>query len=392
MALLTKKRVIWGIGVLLALGLVTGGIVAQAGKKTPVTEGKNAPVTLEFSPADLTRLEAQALRPRLRVSGTLQAVRQTALKAKVSGEVQALAAREGDPVAPGQVLAQFDTSDLEARLREKVGNLESGRAQLVLAEKNRATNQALFQQGFISQNAYDNAASTFDANRGTQQMWEAQVQLARNALRDARITAPMRGVVAKRHVQVGERVSPDAPIYTIVDLSELELQAPVPASDVPLLQPGMSVELAVDGFAGERFAGRIGRINPATEAGTRSILIYVQLPNAGGRLKAGMFANGEVQLAATKPVPTLPSAALRKENGETYAWLVEDGKLSRHAVLTGQTDETAGRVEIRQGIPQGAWVLAGKFDLIKEGQAALVKTDVAPLAPANKPVKQSASL
>lgn len=382
MAIWNKKRIVWGASLLLVLGLVTGGIVARASKKPPVPEGKNAPVTLEFTAADLARLEPLALRPRLRVSGTLQPLRQTVVKSRVSGEIRSLGAREGEAVAQGQRLAQFDTSDLESRLHEKIGNLESGRAQLALAEKNRANNQTLLKQGFISQNAYDNAASAFDANRGTQQMWEAQVQLARNALKDATVPAPLSGVVAKRHVQLGERVSAEAPLYTIVDLAELELQAPVPAIDVPHLLPGMEVEFTVDGYAGERFAGRINRINPATEPGTRSILVYVHLPNPGRRLKAGMFATGEVELAATRPVPTLPMAALRQEGGENFVWLVEDGKLSRRAVRVGQQDITAGRVEVREGVPATAWVLAGKFDLIKEGQAARVPSEA--LATAGK--------
>jgi RND family efflux transporter MFP subunit len=374
-AIFTKKRVIWGLGAVLVLGLVGGGIVARASKKSPVSDTKNAPVTLEFSSADLTRVEAQPLRPRLRVSGSLQPVHQTVVKAKVPGEIKSLAAREGEGVGSGKVLAQLDTSDSEARLAEKIGNLDAARAQLALAEKTRTSNLALLKQGFISQNAYDSAATTFDANRGTLQVWEAQVQLARNALRDATVVAPLGGTVAKRHVQPGERVSIDTPLFTIVDLRALELQAPVPAVDVPLLQAGMAVSLQVDGFGAEPFAGRISRINPSTEPGTRSILVYVSLANPGGKLRAGMFASGEVLLAATQPVPTLPATALRKEGGETFAWLLEDGKLARRAVSVGQRDETQGRVEVLKGIPADAWVLAGKFDLIKEGQAAKLKPD-----------------
>lgn len=376
---MTKKRVVWVLGVVLAVGLVSGGIVARASKKASVPEAKNAPVTLEFSPADLTRLEAVALRPRLRVSGSLQPLRQTVVKAKVSGEIKTLSAREGDAVAAGQILAQFDTADLETRLAEKIGNQESGRAQLALAEKNRANNQALLKQGFISQNAYDNAVSAYDTNRGTQQAWEAQARLARKALADATVSTPLAGIVAKRHVLVGERVSVEAPLFTVVDLGELELQAPMPAVDVPRVKPGMAVSLRVDGFGEESFGGRITRINPMAEPGTRSIMVYVSLANPGARLKAGMFANGEIELAATQPVPTLPMTAVRSENGENYAWLLEDGKLTRRRLALGQRDDTQGRVEVVRGVSHETWVLAGKFDLIKEGQAGKVKTE--PLQP-----------
>lgn len=375
MAIRSRKKLVWGLGIITVLGLVTGGIVARASKKPLDSEGKNAPIVLEFAAADLTRVEARPLRPLLRVSGSLQPVHQAVVRARGNGEIRFLGPREGEPARAGEVLAQLDTSDLDARLQEKIGNLESGRAQLALAEKNRGNQQALLQQGFISQNAYDSAASTLEVHRGTQQMWQAQVQLARNALRDATVKAPLGGVVARRHVQLGERVALDAPLYTLVDLGQLEFQAPVPAADLHTLQAGMSVELAIDGFPGERFSGRLSRINPATEPGTRSILVYVHLDNPGGRIKAGMFASGDVLLAATPPVPTLPVGALRQESGESYAWIVVDGKLNRRSVRVGQLDLASGRVEIQQGIPENAWVLVGKFDLLRDGQAARIKSE-----------------
>jgi len=377
MTILTKKRIIWTAAGILVLGLISGGIVARASKKSPASEPKDAPLVLELSGADLARVEAIGLQPRLRVSGSLQPLRQAVVKARVAGEITSLASREGDVVHLGQVLAQVDTAELETRLAERVGNLESARAQRELAEKNRANNQALLKQGFISQNAYDNAASVHAANRGTELAWEAQVQLARNALRDAVVLAPLAGEVAKRHVQVGERVALDAPLYTVVDLAELELQAPVPAVDVPQLKPGMLVQLTIDGFGQEQFQGRVTRINPATEPGTRSILVYVSLNNPGRRLKAGMFAAGEIALATNRPVPTLPAAAVRTEGGENFAWVIEGDKLARRVLETGGRDEVNGRVEILTALAPEARVLAGRFDHLKEGLSVRVKEAVA---------------
>jgi RND family efflux transporter MFP subunit len=206
--------------------------------------------------------------------------------------------REGDTVRAGQPIARFDTADLEARLTDRMGALESTRAQLALAEKTRAQNQELLKQKFISQTAYDAAASNLSVSQGTLKSNEAQVQLARIALRDASVTAPLSGTVAKRHVQPGEKVPFDAPLVTIVDLSEMELQAMVPANDIPELSIGMKVTLAIDGFGERRFTGTIKRINPTTEAGTRAILVFVDVPNPDGALRGGMFVTGRVTLAA----------------------------------------------------------------------------------------------
>jgi RND family efflux transporter MFP subunit len=318
------------------------------------------------------------------VSGALQPVRQATVKAKVSGDVRQITVREGETVHAGQLLARIDTADLEARLAERVGAQESARAQLAMAEKTRATNLTLLKQNFISQNAFDNSESSFNVSQGTVKSAEAQVQLARNALRDAVVMSPLTGTVAKRHVQPGEKVAFDSPLVTVVDLKDMELQAAVPAVDVPELAIGKAVELVIDGFGERKFTGRVERINPATEAGTRAILVYVGIPNADGSLRGGMFATGRIALAASPPVATLPATAVRTEGGLTYVWTVEDGKLVKHNIVTGRRDDAAGRIEIKTALPADAPVLAARFDNLKDGAPAIVK------APAPAPVPAAA--
>jgi len=309
----------------------------------------------------------------LPVSGTLAPVSQATVKAKVSGDVIQVGVREGEAVRAGQVLARIDTADLEAKLIERQGALESARAQMALAEKTRATNVKLLNDRFISQNAFDSSQSGYDVAKGNVKSAEAQVRLAENALKDALVVAPIAGIVHKRHVQPGEKVAFDAPIVTVVDLADLELQALVPAIDIPGLAVGMPVELAVDGYGDRKFAGRIGRINPSTEPGTRAILIYVGLRNPDAALRSGMFATGRIALAASEPIATLPTAAVRTEAGQSYVWTIEGGKLVRRIVALGRRDEAAGRVEIRTPLPASVPVLAARFDNLKDGAPALVK-------------------
>ena len=385
----TRRRVVGATVVLLIVGAIGGTvamrIVKKSGDGPGGKGGAQPPVTLEFSSADLARVEAQPLSRWLPVSGTLQPVRQATVKAKVSGDVRQITIREGEAVQAGQLLARIDTADLEAKLAERVGALESAKAQLALAEKTRATNLALLKQNFISQNAFDNSESSFSVSQGTVKSAEAQVQLARNALRDAIATSPLAGVVAKRHVQPGEKVAFDSPLVTVVDLKDLELQAAVPAVDVPELAIGKAVELSIDGFGDRRFTGRVERINPSTEPGTRAILVYVGIPNAEGALRGGMFATGRIALAASAPVPTLPATAIRTEVGQTFVWTVEGGKLVRRVVVVGRRDDAAGRVEIKTALLPDVPVLAARFDNLKDGAPAIVKAPVPVPAPASAP-------
>ena len=191
-------------------------------------------------------------------------------------------------------------------------------------------NSALLKEKFISQNAFDNSESSFNVAQGNVKSAEAQVQLARNALRDAVATSPLAGIVAKRHVQPGEKVAFDSPLVTVVDLKDLELQALVPAVDVPELAIGMPVELAVDGFGERRFTGRVERINPSTEPGTRAILVYVGMPNPDGALRGGMFATGRIALAASAPVADA-AGDRRAHRGRADVRLDDRGRQARRA-------------------------------------------------------------
>lgn len=369
----SRRRVTTIIVVAVALAALGGTVALRAARKAAdAARDKTAAaaVALEFSPADLTHIANAPIARWLQVSGSLEPVRQAVVKAKVTGDVTAFTLREGDAVRAGQLLMRIDSPDLAARLTDREGALESARAQLELATKTRAMNTRLLHDKFISQNAFDNSESSFDVARGNVRSAEAQLQLARNALRDAEVVAPLGGIVAKKSVDPGEKVAVEAPLVTIVDLSDLEVQAMVPALDVPALAAGMPVEWTVDGFGERRFAGRIDRINPSTEPGTRAIVVHVDLPNPDATLRAGMFAVGRIALAPAPPVPTLPIAAVRTDAGQDYVWTVEDGRLARRVVVTGARDEGAGRIEIRTALPQGIQVLATRFDNLKDGAPA----------------------
>ena len=372
---ITRRRLV-GALVVVVVAAAGGFVAMNQGFRAPAAVAKGSggpPVALEFGAADLAYVAQTPMARWLPVSGTLTPVNQATVKAKVSGDVRQMLVREGESVRAGQLLGRIDTADLEAKLIDRQGALESARAQMALAEKTRASNLKLLNEKFISQTAFDSSQSGLDVAKGNVKSIEAQVRIAENALRDAEVVAPIAGVVAKRHAQPGEKVAFDAPIVTVVDLTDLELQAMVPAIDIPGLAIGMPVELAVDGFGTRKFTGRIGRINPSTEPGTRAILIYVGIRNSDAALRSGMFANGRIALAASEPIAALPQAAVRTEAGQSYVWVIDNGKLSRRIVTLGRRDEGSGFVELKSTLPKNLPVLATRFENLKEGAPALVK-------------------
>jgi RND family efflux transporter MFP subunit len=350
---MTRRRIIGGLVVFTLVGGLAGAVALRASKRSDGSAPHAAaPAPLQFATADLAYVESTPLARWLPVSGTLQPIRQAVVKAKVAGDLAEFTVREGEPVRAGQKIARIDSADLQSRLVDRLGAVESARAQLALAEKTRTMNVRLLNDKFISQNAFDSTESSFSVARGTLKSAEAQLQLAQNALRDAEVTAPLSGIVAKRHVQPGEKIAIEGPVVTIIDLKDLEVQAMVPALDVPELRVGMPVELFVDGYGERRFQGRVERINPSTEAGTRAILVYVSLPNPDAALKSGMFSTGRIALSASAPAPTLPLAAVRCEAGQTYVWTVDAGS-SRAASsspggATTRTDASRSRQRCRR--------------------------------------------
>ena len=238
------------------------------------------------------------------------------------------------------------------------------------SERTRASNAQLVKQSFISQNAFDTADDAFRAQAAAVQAAEAQVAQTQLLLSDAVVRAPIAGQVAKRFVQPGEKVPFDAPLLHIVDLSRLEVQAQAPVADVARIAEGAEVEVEIEGLAGRPYLGRIDRINPTTEAGSRMIAVYILLPNDDGRLRGGMFARVRLQIGGEAAVPSLPVTAVQDDRGQRYVWIIADGKLARRNVGTGVRDERLQRIEITSGLTEAEQVIGTKFDNLREGMLA----------------------
>lgn len=370
---MSKSKTRWMIVADLAL-LVSAGawFAVQKGvlKIGASAEQKKEQPPLAFAASDVVRLAPHRLSVELAMPGTVQAFNQATVRSKLSAEVRRLPVREGDRVAAGQVIAEFDTAQLRNQLAERQATLESARATLAQTERTRASNAQLVKQSFISQNAFDTADDAFRAQAAAVQAAEAQVAQTQLLLSDAVVRAPIAGQVAKRFVQPGEKVPFDAPLLHIVDLSRLEVQAQAPVADVARIAEGAEVEVEIEGLAGRPYPGRIDRINPTTEAGSRMIAVYILLPNDDGRLRGGMFARVRLQIGGEAAVPSLPVTAVQDDRGQRYVWIIADGKLARRNVGTGVRDERLQRIEITSGLTEAEQVIGTKFDNLREGMLA----------------------
>lgn len=389
---MTRKSRWWvaivGVVAVVAIGGATALNLAKRSALAEAEKKKDRP-PLEFAATDVVKLQPRRLAVDLALPGSIQAVSQATVRAKLSAEVRRVLVREGDRVTAGQTVAEFDTAQLRAQLAERTATYESARAQLSTNERTRTANAQLVKQNFISQNAFDTADSAYQAQLAAAAAARAQLEQTQLLMADAVVRAPISGTVARRNVQSGEKVAFDAPLLSIVDLAQLEVQAQVPVSDVAQVRKGMPAQVEIEGLAGRKIAGRVERINPSTEPGTRTINIYVSIPNEDALLRAGMFARVALVISADGEVPTLPIAALRSENGTNFVWTVNAGKIERRLVEVGRRDERAQMFEVRSGVGPNDVVLATKFDNLKEGLAAKVTGGPAEARVADKDAPRS---
>jgi len=361
---MTRRAKWWTLLVVLAVGLGIGASVYSAYRRKAEenTAKQTRRPALEFTQRDVVRLQPRRLTYEMILPGTVQAVSQATVRAKLAAEVKHVHVREGERVAAGQVVAEFDTAQIRAQLAERTAALASAQAQLRMTQRTRQTNAQLLKQNFISQNAYDSADSANDAQIAAVAMAQAQLEQTRIMLNDAVVRAPIAGVVAKRLVQPGEKVAFDAPLLAIVDLKQLEVQAQAAAADIFRLRAGMPAEVLVEGAGARKFRGRVDRINPSAEPGTRTVNVYVTIQNEDALLKTGMFARVVFAIAPESEVPALPLTALRGDDAQRHVWVIADGKLAQRNVTAGARDERAQLVEIVSGLAPDELVLASKFE------------------------------
>lgn len=370
----TVKALIVGL-VVLAVGGAVGLRLAKqrAQQQALVDAARPASSALELAPGDLVVAQRLEVGRTIAVSGGLKAVTSSVVKAKVPAEVRSLVVREGDAVKAGQPIGQLDTTELDWRLRQAEQTAAASRAQLDIARRALDNNRALVAQGFISPTALETSVSNEAAAQANVLAAKAAVELARKALADARLVAPITGIVSQRYVQPGERVPVDARLVEIVDLARLELEAALAPEDVADVRVGQAARLQVDGVA-EPVAAHVARINPSAQAGTRAVLVYLAV-DPQPALRQGLFARGAIAMPGV-PVLAVPLSAVRVDQASPYVLAFAGGRIVQQPVTLGLRGEAVvgGRpesvVQLLTGVAEGATLLRGSVGAVRDGTPA----------------------
>ncbi len=374
---MTRRHYKWVALVVLVVLIAFSVVRALSSRKAQQEAASQAAVSkvqsvVELASTDVVKAESRELTQGLPITGSLKAVHSAVVKARAAGELQGLTVREGDPVKAGQVVARIESTEYAARLRQAQEQAESAKTQIDIAQRQYDNNKALVDQGFISKTALDTSLNNLNAAKSNHKAAMAAVDVARKTVDDTVLRAPISGVVAQRLAQPGERVGIDARIIEVVDLSRLELEATLSAGDSVDVRVGQSATLQIEGSTKPVLA-KVARINPSTQAGSRSVLAYLSVDDPTG-LRQGLFAQGVLGTGSVSAL-AVPLSAIRSDKPAPYVQVVENNVVVHKAVEPGVRGESGKEVMVAlKGLAPGAIVIKGGIGALREGTAVKFTT------------------
>jgi RND family efflux transporter MFP subunit len=321
---------------------------------------------VSLTPADVATPQVMALEDAIPVTGTLDPLERTEVRARVEGDLVGVYVREGERVRAGQLLARFEATDQAADRSSAQADVAAARSELSTAQWNLDQTRELYRQGALPERDVRLAEQQLAAARSRVAAAQARLSTAGNREGDTRVVAPVNGMVERRAANPGEHVARGAAIFTLVRGDVLELAANVPERAAAAVRPGQEVRFAA---AGREFTGRVARVNPSVDAASRAVRVYVQVPNADGSLRAGTFATGRIVSQVVDGALVVPAAALRegREGAKPFVYRIQGEEIGVAEVTTGLRDEARGLVQVVDGLSEGDRIVVGNVGMLGRG-------------------------
>jgi RND family efflux transporter MFP subunit len=406
--------------ILILLLVAVGALIASCGgSKANVRKEELAantqPVVVEVTTAAAIKRDL----PRFfEATGSLAGDQQTDVAPQTSGKVVAVGVDIGSQVKRGQTLVRLDDAELKLRVdqaaaqveqakaavrqaEEKIGlrpgqafdpnrvaEVAAARVAFDLAEKNLRRAEKLIESGDVSRSFYDEqrarrdqlkeqydvalaqARQNFaavDVARTNVANAQAQLALARKNLSYAVIPAPIDGYVSERTADLGEYVSPQQKVVTIVRTNPLRIRIDIPEQAIPEVRVGQSVSITTSAWPDKNFAGRVARIAPSVSAQSRTLTVEAEIENGSNALKPGQFATVRLLQERAEPAVLVPARSVINEAGVSRVYVIKDGHAEQRLVQTGQTD--GDLIEIRSGVAADELVATSNLEQLTDGIA-----------------------
>lgn len=357
-------------------------------------------------PAAPVRSGTAAAQPRelpdgLSASGTLMADMQSEVTPLVAGRVMQVLVergarvREGDPLVRLREVdfrttaaqAQATLSQARARLGGDVSHFDpESTAEVRAAAANRdiaedalrratqlhgsgSMSDADFQRATMSATAareqYRSAVNSMRGAYYAYQQASAVAQQASRALDDSTVRAPFSGEIAERKINVGEYVTPQRAVVTLVRTDPLRMEIQVPQERIGAVRVGQTVEVRVDAYPDRVFPATIRYISAAVRADSRSLIAEAIVPNAEGTLRPGLFATARIALGTRRAAVSVPARAVLSEAGASRVFVVVNGRVQERVVTVA--DRNDNEVLIERGVAAGERVATENLTRLGDG-------------------------
>ena len=362
-------------------GLANGGTVADSGQLSrpasgPATApagpagGRPAP-TITLAATDVGTVKRESIEEGIAVTGDLRPIETVEIRARIEGDLVGVYVREGERIRAGQLLARFESSEQESGLSSAEADRVAAQSELATAQWNLEQTTELYRAGAVSERDFKAAQQSVTTARARVAAADARVRATGSLVRDTRVLAPTAGVVSRKLVENGEHVSRGAGLFTLVRSDVLELAAAVPARQANAVRVGQTVHFNADGRS---FDGKVARVSPTVDPSTRSVSVFVQIPNASGALKGGTFASGRVVSRTVSGALVVPTSAVRQsaDEGKPYVYRIPGRTIDVAPVQLGVVDDRLGMAEVLEGLAEGDRVVVGNVGTLGRGMQVII--------------------
>lgn len=321
----------------------------------------------------VTQAQATPLDVVEQTLGSLEAMVDPKVSAEIAGRVLRVAARSGQAVKKGQLLAEIEASDAGAQHR--ADQAEAARLESLLAQQERvlARQSELLARNFISRNALDDALAQRDALKNQLLAARSRAAISAHAIERTRVVSPVDGVVEVQIAAVGDYLKVGDPLLRLVSNTRLRANLPFPESVAHRLKPGLPVRLSSPQLPGKLIEGEIEDIRPSLIETSRAVEAIVRLHRSPGdaALRSGGSLDAQV-IVDRKPVAVMvPEQAVVQRPAGRVVYRIAEGRAQQQAIETGVRQ--GGMIEILRGVHAGDTLALDGAGFLTDGAAVLVK-------------------
>jgi membrane fusion protein, multidrug efflux system len=337
--------------------------------------GPRLPMTVE-----LAAVKRGNMSENLSVVGNLIGAATIEAVPKVSGRLESVTVRLGDRVSKGQRLAKIEDREIVEQVKQaqasfdvSAATVRQREADLRLAQTNLERSRSLFDRQLIPRQTFDDTDARYQAAVAALDLARAQYSQAQSRLDELRInlanteiTSPVSGFIGKRVLDAGAWVTPNSAFISVVDIGVVRLVANIVEKDLRRITQGMTADVTVDAFPGEKFVGRIAHVAPVLDPATRTAQIEVEVQNTNFRLKPGMYAKVDFVVEHKENTLVVPANAIVDLNGKKGVFLPDEGDVAKFKPVTiGMSQPDV--VEVVDGLPEGTRVVTTGAAALREG-------------------------